>query len=141
MCPLLKLPLLRAFLSFLWQPLTVLTRQTRQVVHAINQSIFLRCLCNTKSSHSKLGIFNLIFNIDLPTLVPCTVKQQSPICCPNTKGAKGRPILATIGSVISNGRQPKSCFSQFFNSKLGHFVRYTATKVHVTHTESSRVEN
>ncbi len=42
MCPLLALPLPRAFL---WHPLTVLTRQTRQAVRAINQSIFLRCLC------------------------------------------------------------------------------------------------
>jgi hypothetical protein len=39
--PLLALPLPRAFL---WQPLTVLTRQARQAACAINQSIFLRCL-------------------------------------------------------------------------------------------------
>ncbi len=37
MCPLLPLALPRIFLQ---QPLTVLTRQTSQVVHAINQSIF-----------------------------------------------------------------------------------------------------
>jgi hypothetical protein len=30
--------------AFLLPPLTVLTGQTRQSVHAINQSIFLRCL-------------------------------------------------------------------------------------------------
>jgi hypothetical protein len=36
MCTLLALPLPRAFLQ---QPLTVLTRQTRQVVISINQSI------------------------------------------------------------------------------------------------------
>jgi hypothetical protein len=41
MCPLLVLPLPRVFLQ---RPLSVLTRQTRQVVRAINQSIFLRCL-------------------------------------------------------------------------------------------------
>jgi hypothetical protein len=37
MCPLLALPLPKAFLG---QPLTVLTRQTGQAVHAVNQSIF-----------------------------------------------------------------------------------------------------
>ncbi len=41
MCWLLVLPFPRAFLQW---PLTVLTRETRQAVHAINQSIFLRCL-------------------------------------------------------------------------------------------------
>ncbi len=41
LCQQLALPPPRAFL---WQPLTVLTRQTRQTVCAINQSIFLRCL-------------------------------------------------------------------------------------------------
>ncbi len=40
-CLLLALPFPRAFLQ---QPLTVLNRQTRQVVRAINQSVFLRCL-------------------------------------------------------------------------------------------------
>ncbi len=30
---------------FLLQPLSVLMRQKRQAVFAINQSIFLRCLC------------------------------------------------------------------------------------------------
>jgi hypothetical protein len=30
--------------GFLWYPLTVFTRQKMQVVSAINQSIFLRCL-------------------------------------------------------------------------------------------------
>jgi hypothetical protein len=38
MCPLQALALPRVFL---WQPLTVLTRQTRQAVRAINQSIFV----------------------------------------------------------------------------------------------------
>jgi hypothetical protein len=33
-------------LLFLLQPLTVLMKQTRQVVHAIKQSILLRCLCS-----------------------------------------------------------------------------------------------
>jgi hypothetical protein len=32
------------FFHFLLPPLAVLMRQTRQAVHAINQSIFLRCL-------------------------------------------------------------------------------------------------
>jgi hypothetical protein len=41
MCPLLALPLSRAFYRL---PLTVLTRQTRHAVNAINQSVFLRCL-------------------------------------------------------------------------------------------------
>jgi len=41
MCQLLALPLRWAFLQW---PLTVLTRQTWQAVHAINQSILLRCL-------------------------------------------------------------------------------------------------
>jgi len=41
MCQLQELPFPRAFL---WLPLMVLTRQTRQVVRAINQSSFLRCL-------------------------------------------------------------------------------------------------
>jgi len=36
----------KAFLAFLLQPLTVLMRQTRQAVRAINPSIFLRCLCS-----------------------------------------------------------------------------------------------
>ncbi len=45
MCPLLVPHLPRAFSSsFLLRSLTVLIRQTRQVVRAINQSIFLRCL-------------------------------------------------------------------------------------------------
>ncbi len=49
MCPLLAPHLPRrfsAFFSFLFLLclLTVLIRQTRQAVHAINQSIFLRCL-------------------------------------------------------------------------------------------------
>jgi hypothetical protein len=39
MCLLLALPLPKAFL---WQPLTELTKQTRQAIHAFNQSIFLR---------------------------------------------------------------------------------------------------
>ncbi len=43
MCRLLALPLRRPFLR--WPP-TVLARQTRQAVCAINQSIFLRCLWN-----------------------------------------------------------------------------------------------
>jgi hypothetical protein len=33
-----------SFKGILRQPLTVITRQMRQAVHAINQSIFLRCL-------------------------------------------------------------------------------------------------
>jgi hypothetical protein len=37
MCPLLALTLPRVFL---WRPLTVLTRPTRQVILAVNQSIF-----------------------------------------------------------------------------------------------------
>ncbi len=41
MCMLLTLPLRKAFLQ---QPPTVLTRQTRQSVHAISHSIFLRSL-------------------------------------------------------------------------------------------------
>jgi len=42
MCPLLA----QVFQGrlFLMQPLTVLMRQTRQAVHVIHQSIFLRCL-------------------------------------------------------------------------------------------------
>jgi hypothetical protein len=44
MCPQQAPHLPRAFLAFLLQPLTVLIRQTRQVVCASNQSIFLRCL-------------------------------------------------------------------------------------------------
>jgi hypothetical protein len=38
MCPLLALALAKAFLQW---PQTTLTRQTRQVVHAINRSIFI----------------------------------------------------------------------------------------------------
>ncbi len=41
MCPQLALPFPKAFL---WRPLTVLTRQTRQAVFAIIQPIFPRCL-------------------------------------------------------------------------------------------------
>jgi hypothetical protein len=41
LCPLQALPFPKAFL---WQPLTVLTIQTRQAVCPINQSIFLRCI-------------------------------------------------------------------------------------------------
>jgi hypothetical protein len=54
MCPLLAPHLSRVFLiffSFLLQPLTVLIRQTRQAVHAINQSIFLRCLWLCMTNH------------------------------------------------------------------------------------------
>ncbi len=44
MCLLIALPLPRAFLR---QPQTVLKRQTRKGVYAINKSIFLRCLFTT----------------------------------------------------------------------------------------------
>ncbi len=43
MCPLL-VPVLIGFFFFSLLPLTVLMKQTRQVVHAIKQSILLRCL-------------------------------------------------------------------------------------------------
>ncbi len=55
----LALPLPRALL---WQPLTVLTRQTRQAVCALNQSIFLRCLwvlCTTMSHWNKFTVMLL----------------------------------------------------------------------------------
>jgi len=46
MCPLLALSHPRLFLaSFIAVPQTVLMRQTQQAVCAINQSIFLMCLC------------------------------------------------------------------------------------------------
>jgi hypothetical protein len=41
MCPLLA-PVFQGF--FLWWPLTVLMKQTRQAVHAFKKSILLRCL-------------------------------------------------------------------------------------------------
>ncbi len=44
MCPLLAPHLPVHFWLFSLQPKTVLMRQTRQTVHAINQPIFLRCL-------------------------------------------------------------------------------------------------
>jgi hypothetical protein len=42
--PAISAAILAFFLSFLLQPLTVLLRQTRQAIHAINQPIFLKCL-------------------------------------------------------------------------------------------------
>ncbi len=80
MCLLLALPLPRAFL---WQPLTVLTRQTRQAVRPINQSVFLRCLCFTlmvhvhlrslctKSQRSFLTYFGQVTQIELILSVLC----------------------------------------------------------------------
>ncbi len=44
MCLLIVALLPRAFFAFLLRPVTVVIRQTRQAVRAINQSIFLRCL-------------------------------------------------------------------------------------------------
>ncbi len=45
MCPQL-VPVLKGFFSFFpLRPLTVLMKQTRQVVHKVKQSILLRCLC------------------------------------------------------------------------------------------------
>ncbi len=60
MYQLLALPFPRAFL---WRLLTVLIRQTRQLVHTINQFIFLRCLLlkfccvPATSTASSKGIF------------------------------------------------------------------------------------
>jgi len=61
MCLLLLLPLARAFL---WQPLRALTRQ---VVHIINQSIFLRCLWFVieKRTHN---LAKTIFSLDFDDL-------------------------------------------------------------------------
>jgi hypothetical protein len=47
MCPLLA-PVFQGFF-FLLRPLTVLMKQTRQTVLAVNQSILLRCLWVTRS--------------------------------------------------------------------------------------------
>ncbi len=59
MCLLLA-PVFQGFF-FLWWPLTVLMKQTRQVVHAFVQSILLRCLwdfCNIQLSYlSVFGTF------------------------------------------------------------------------------------
>ncbi len=45
-----------AFLaSYLLQPLTVLMRQTKQPVRAINQSIFLRCLCGKVTPRTNIS--------------------------------------------------------------------------------------
>jgi hypothetical protein len=43
MCPLLAPHIPRHFGLFWLQPITVLKRQTRQAIHATDQSIFLRC--------------------------------------------------------------------------------------------------
>ncbi len=46
-----------AFSKAFWQqPITVLTRQTRQAVLAINQSIFLRFLCHRLMSLPDVGL-------------------------------------------------------------------------------------
>jgi hypothetical protein len=56
MCPALALALPRVFL---WQPLAVVTRQTRQVVHAINQSIFnmMSMVLTSRKVLSKLNVY------------------------------------------------------------------------------------
>ncbi len=69
MCLLLALPFLRAFL---WWPLTLLTRQTRQAVCAINQSVFLRCLWQFKISvdfwSASCKLIKLFFHLSLSVL-------------------------------------------------------------------------
>ncbi len=75
MCPLLALPIPRAFLL---QPLTVLTRQARQVVRAINQSIFLRCLWMLESGVS-VTAFSLSRIKSSRRFVPGTQFKLSPL--------------------------------------------------------------
>jgi hypothetical protein len=75
-CLLLALPLPK---SFLCQPLTVLTRQTRQAVHAINTSILLRCLwfewSPFKDVYTIVGIPNWFFLGDICwSKIKCTFK-------------------------------------------------------------------
>ncbi len=45
MCPLLAPGLSSLLFLFLWWPLTILMKQTRQAVRASKQSILFRCLC------------------------------------------------------------------------------------------------
>ncbi len=52
-CPLRPLQ----YIFFLLRPLTVLKRQTRKALLAINQSIFLRCLCIQSTFHRYLWIY------------------------------------------------------------------------------------
>ncbi len=48
--------------------------------------------------------------------------------------------LATPGSTISNGREPKSCLGWVFNSKLGH-IAIKRNKCMAAHAATSRAEN
>jgi len=63
MCPLLVLPILRAFLQ---RPLTVLTKQTRQ---ATDQSIFLRCLCKETHENNNKELVSCSFSLAIGRLV------------------------------------------------------------------------
>jgi hypothetical protein len=93
MCPLLVLPLPRAFLL---RPLTVLTRQTRQEVHHINQSICLRCLwykycrcrrvfkITTSQTKASFCYFSSIFATTAPH--PPSSNFLFNVCAGNTKG-------------------------------------------------------
>ncbi len=85
LCVLLAPHLPRAFFFFLLQPLTTVpTRQTRQAVRAINQSIFLRCRCvwclaDCSSAKIFCGKFDFFFFFILKysgkrtTHIPCIV--------------------------------------------------------------------
>ncbi len=76
-----------AFFSFLLQLLTVLMRQTRQVVRAINWCIFLRCLwykieqthlgpvCWTSSITAALGVTKFRSTRDMMLTTLCCASQ------------------------------------------------------------------
>ncbi len=63
---LLLVPHFFPFFFFLLWPLTILMRQTRQALHAINQSIFLRCLwCGCMCIQCVKSIFQGVYSQNL----------------------------------------------------------------------------
>jgi hypothetical protein len=56
-------------LGILQRSLTVLTRQTRQAVRAINQSIFLRCLCKETHENNNKELVSCSFSLAIGRLV------------------------------------------------------------------------
>jgi len=79
------------------------------------------------------------------TLFPSSVTNGSIKMSPKWKLSRKPKFLKQFqfngtGSAISNGREPKSCLDQVFNSKLGH-IDILCNKCMVWHAATSRVEN
>ena len=74
------------FFLFLLQLLTVLMKQKRQTVHAIQQSILLRCLWFEASGNNK----RQISFFDLNNLVRQDTDRITSICVTSPKVAKAR---------------------------------------------------